>query len=94
LENDPLPGLLTNPQDFVRDTNTRAKFVKLIDHVMDGLVIDLNAEIDDLDKDFDYRDKLRDQAWVNNLKKELVAEHLKDVKRGKLESLVDQWKKL
>jgi len=94
LEGDSLPGLLTNPQDFVRDACIRAKFAKLMDCLMDGLLIDLNAEIDDLGENFDYRDKLRDQQWVNELRKKLVADHLKDVKRNKLESLADQWKKL
>jgi len=94
LEADHLVGLLTEPKNFVRDGVTRNKFVKLMADVMDGVIIDLNGEIDDLGEDFDYRDKLRDQVWINDLKKKLVAEHLKDVKRGKLASLADQWAKL
>ncbi len=94
LEGDPLDDLLNNPAKFVRNTETRAKLTRLMDSLMDGLVVDLNAEIDELGEDFDYRDKLRDQAWVSELRKKLVAEHLKDVKRGKIASLTAQWTKL
>jgi hypothetical protein len=94
LEGDPLSELLINPKNYIRDQGTRTKFIKLVDSIMDGIIIDLNAEIDELGDDFDYRDKLRDQVWTNDLRKKLVAEHLKDVKRGKLKSLVEQWKAL
>ena len=94
LENDPLDDILGNPGSILRNADTRAKFAKLMDSLMDGLVVDLNAEIDDLGEDFDYRDKLRDPLWINELKKKLVTEHIKDTKRGKIESLVTQWKKL
>ncbi|MFA5374597.1 MAG: AIPR family protein [Dehalococcoidia bacterium] len=94
LENDPLDSLLTKPEGFVREKYSREKFSKLMDSIVNNLVIDLNAEIDDLPTDWDYRDKLRSDVWINDLRKKLVAQHLKDISRRKSESLKDQWAKL
>jgi len=94
LENDPVGSLLTSPQDFVREGSNREKFSKLIDDLISSLVVDLNAEIDDLPQDWDYRDKLRTETWITEQRKKLVAEHLKDIKRKKAESLKNQWAKL
>jgi len=94
LEGDSLPDLLTNPRAFVREPGTRAKFAALMGKVMDEIIIDLNAEIEDLTADFDYRGKLRDQSWIRELKNKLVTEHLKQIKRGKVPSLKEQWEQM
>jgi hypothetical protein len=94
LEADPIDLLLTNPQDFVSEKDTREKFSKLIDGVISSLIVDLNAEIDDLPDDWDYRDKLRSDIWVIDLRKRLIAQYLKDIRRQKAETLKDQWAKL
>jgi len=94
LESDPIDSLLTNPRDFVRQEANREKFSRLIDGTIASLVVDINAEIDDLGDDFDYRDKLRSEVWVVDLRKRLIADHLKDIRRQRVESLKDQWARL
>jgi hypothetical protein len=50
------------------------------------VIIDLNAELDGLGDDFDYRGKLRDEAWIKKTATGLVAEYTKLVSRGRIES--------
>jgi hypothetical protein len=54
-------------------------------------VIDVNAEVDALGDDFDYRGKLRDEAWVKDLKKEVVTNYQKGVTRGRIKSFEREW---
>ena len=50
------------------------------------VITDLNAEIDQLEDDFDYRGKLREEEWCSKLAHEIAAIHKKLVDRGRLES--------
>jgi hypothetical protein len=86
-------AILTNPQRFVRTQKARDHFRKCIAKVLGDVVIDLNAEVEELGEDFDYRDKLRDQKWVTDLSKKVVGDHLKLVKRGRIQSFEEEWKK-
>jgi hypothetical protein len=94
LVNDELFGEInTNPKNFVRDKNNRDRFKKCIKSVVGDIVIDVNDEVEEYGDSFDYRDKLRDQNWVENLGKRLVADYLKQVKRNRIDSFGEEWKK-
>lgn len=82
---------LTALKNFVRDLKSRDDFRACIRRIVDDMVGDLNDEIDPLGDDFDYRDKMRDVKWVTDLSKKIVADHMKLVRRGKINSLRADW---
>lgn len=50
--------------------------------------IDLNAEIDPEDEEhFDYKNLLKSQRWCKHMSAKLVAQHKKDVRRSKADSV-------
>ena len=81
----------TNPQRFVRTPASRQLFRKCIDNIVSDLVTDVNAEIEGVGDDFDYRGKLRDSTWVEALNKNVVGDHLKMVARKKIPSFKEDW---
>lgn len=92
LEKDPLWMQINNsPQTFVRLEKGRQRFRKCIDNIVGDLVTDVNAEIEGIGEDFDYRDKLRDATWVKNLAKTVVGDHVKMVTRKKIQSFKEDW---
>jgi hypothetical protein len=94
LENDTLAReILENPKRFVRIEKSRNHFRQCINKIVGDLVVDLNAEVEEYGDDFDYRDKLRDSGWVGDLSKRVSADHLKLVKRGRIKSFENEWKK-
>lgn len=84
-------SVLLNPEKFVRDVNNRAQFIAVIDELLDGLVVDLNIETEELADDFDYRGKLRDKDYVSTLTSGLIASYQKDLKRKKAKSMQECW---
>ncbi len=92
LESDELSTeILTNPKTFVRDDTARGRFRECICKIVDDMVIDLNAEIDEYGNDFDYRDKMRDATWVKELSKKILGDFQKLVKRHRIQSFRDAW---
>ncbi len=92
LEKDSLWMQVNNsPQTFVRGEKERQRFRKCIDNIVGDLVTDVNAEIEGIGEDFDYRDKLRDATWVKNLAKTVVGDHVKMVTRKKIQSFKQDW---
>lgn len=83
--------IFKNPGKFVRAKKNRDKFRQCIDTVLTDLVIDINAEVDDLGDAFDYRDKLRDSVFVKDLNKKIIADHLKQVARKRIKSFDEEW---
>ena len=83
--------IISEPNKFVRDEATRQKFSKVVGHLLDTLLIDLNAETEDLEEDFDYRGKMRDKDFISKLGAELLASYQKDIKRGKAKTLAEMW---
>lgn len=81
----------TNPQTFVRQLKGRHHFRNCIDNIVSDLITDVNAEIEGIGEDFDYRDKLRDSEWVDKLNKSVVGDHLKMVARKKIPSFKGDW---
>ena len=92
LEND-ITGKMAiqTPGDFVRDAVKRRRFRACIDKVTDDIVVDVNAEVENLGEDFDYRGKLRDEDWVKNLGKEVITSYQKVVNRNRILSLHKEW---
>jgi len=78
--------LFTDPQRYVRDSAMRERLAVCVDKLLSEVITDLNAEIDQLGEDIDYRGKLRDEKWCKELAHEIAATHKKLVDRGRLES--------
>jgi hypothetical protein len=85
--------LQNKPEQFVRTPAARTKFRTAVDNIVGDLIVDVNAEIAGLGEDFDYRGKLRDAAWVKDLAKIVVGDHIKLVARGKIPSFKIDWQK-
>ena len=94
LEKDALwEQINSGPQVFVRTGKSRKHFRLCIDNIVGDLTTDVNAEIEGLGEDFDYRGKLRDTVWVKALTKTVVGDHVKMVTRKKIQSFKDDWEK-
>lgn len=85
--------LMESPKRFVRDPDKRAHLAGTIDVLLSEIVTDLNAEIDQLEEDFDYRGHLRDEKWCKNIAHELAATHKKLVDRDRLDSFARIYEK-
>ena len=83
--------LIEAPEEFVRDKASREKFRWCLRRILEDIVIDLNAEVNDLGEDFDYRGRLRDEEWVKDLTRTLVTAHLKQVQRKRIPSFQEDW---
>ena len=84
--------IIAEPKSFVRGPDTREKFRKLVEGILQDIVTDLNSEVDEHEDDFDYRGRLRDVNWVKELTKDTVSLREKLVRRGKIKVLRDEWK--
>lgn len=92
LEKDDLAGkILSAPKVFVRNVKDREWFRTCVGEIVEDLAIDLNGEVKEYGKDFDYRDKLRDSDWVKKLSGTVVGDHLKLVSRGRIKSFKESW---
>jgi hypothetical protein len=92
FDNDDLgEEMRSDPARFVRDPTLRCHFRECVRNVIEDVIIDLDSEVNDLGDDFDYRDKLRDQNWVKELRRELVTDYRKQVSRGRIESFSAEW---
>lgn len=83
--------LIKEPEFFVNKEVQVVKLRKFIGHLLDGLMIDLNLETENLSNDFDYRGKLREKEFIVKLSNELLSSFLKDIKRGKALPLQALW---
>jgi hypothetical protein len=85
LEEDDLgKEIIAAPRKYVTDKRGRQAFVKALSRILDDVVIDLNAEVAQLGEDFDYRGKLRDEAWIKALAHKVVSDHRKLVSRERI----------
>jgi hypothetical protein len=88
INNDPGgKEILSTPATFVRNVSDRNRFRSCMTAVFSEVVVDLNHEVEELGVDFDYRDKLRDTKWVKSIAGSVVKDHLKQVARGRIDSL-------
>ncbi|UHD15272.1 AIPR family protein [Thiocapsa bogorovii] len=83
---DTASDVLDAPELYVHDEGAMNAFASTIGKLLDEVITDLNAGIDQLADDFDYRGKLRDEHWCNTLAHEIAATHEKLVSRGRMES--------
>lgn len=85
--------ILDNPENYVLDKVKREAFVSAVRKLLEEVITDINAEIDQLGDDFDYRGKLRDKDWCDPLAHEIAAIHKKLVDRGRMESFTELFEK-
>lgn len=78
--------ILSEPQKYVRDVGARKALEGATAELLSEVITDLNAEIDQLEADFDYRGRLRDEKWCSKLAHEIAATHKKLVDRGRLDT--------
>ncbi len=88
-----LEEISENSAAFIREKTARANFRACVDLVVDDIVGDLNDELKNVEENFDYRGKLRDQSWVHNLSRRIVADHRKLVSRNLMPSFKQEWEK-
>lgn len=86
-------AMLSSPEEFVLDPQKQTAFIKVITTLVSDIIIDFSGEVESLDEDFDYKSKLRDEIWVKKLSQEIVNTYLKQVNRGRIESLKVAWAK-
>jgi hypothetical protein len=92
IDHDPIcSSLLSNPQKYVKTAKKRDALRKTIRTVANEIVVDLNAELDPLGDDFDYRDKLRDETWVKDLAKKIYTLREKLVLQKRMDSIKQLW---
>jgi hypothetical protein len=92
FEVDPIgKKFVKDPSVFVRKDTKRKHFQKCVEALVKDIVIDVNAEVEALGDDFDYRGKLRDESWVKDLKKAVVTSYEKGVARNRITSFEEQW---
>lgn len=83
--------LIQHPIRFV-ETSVKREALKIsLSAIVDDVIIDLNAEIDDLEDDFDYKSSLRSEEWVKSLNRNIVSNYLKQVKRGRVPTFEEEW---
>lgn len=78
--------VIHNPGKYVASSSSRDAFRISISQILDEIVTDIDHEIAQLGPDFDYRGKLRDEEWCQNLAHEIAATHRKLVERNRLDS--------
>ena len=83
--------LRTDPAVFVRRQIDRDKFRGCIRLIVDDMIIDLNAEIDEYGADFDYRDKMREEKFVKELGKKIIGSYRKLVNRDRIKAFGQHW---
>jgi len=82
---------LSTPTVFVSKSQDRNHFRHCVENILMDVVVDLNDEVKEYGDDFDYRDKLRDSDWVKKLARTIVKDHVKQINRGRIKSLQEEW---
>ncbi|MCR4158010.1 AIPR family protein [Kerstersia gyiorum] len=78
--------VISHPAKYTRDVRTRNTLALVINELLSEAVTDLNAEINQLEDNFDYRGRLRDEKWCKDLAHEIATTHEKLVNRGRLDN--------
>ncbi len=86
--------LLQSPENFTLNPGKLGAVLACVDTMLSDIVIDLNAELDQLGEDFDYRGRLRDEGWVKSLSGRVVADYKKLVSRKRIDPLAEQYRRL
>lgn len=94
LENDQRgQDLIADPAPFVRAAESREHLKNCIAKIIRDMVVDINYEVDVFGDEFDYRGKLRDSQWVEELSRQVVGQYVKMVQRGKVDSFASEWER-
>jgi hypothetical protein len=92
LESDELASeLFSKPDSFVRNAHSRWRFGEAIGNIVADVVDDVNASVEDLGEDFDYRNRLREEPWVKQLASQIAVDHKKLVRRQKIKPFKEEW---
>lgn len=83
--------IIETPEIMTRHESERCRFRKCIKALLGDLVVDMNSEVGDEGENFDYRGKLRDEEWVKSIRRTLVNEYKKMVRRGRVPSFAEEW---
>jgi len=92
LESDELATeLSSHPEVFVRKQPAREKFRTAIGAIVADIVDDVNALVEEHGDDFDYRNRLREEAWVKSQAGQIALDHKKLVRRKKIKPFKEEW---
>lgn len=95
LEQDDLgKKLIISASEFVNTPENIQKLKDVLSIILDDIIIDLNAEVNDLGDDFDYKSKLRDDTWVKELNRNITTNYQKQVLRNRVPSFKQEWEKI
>jgi len=83
--------LITDPTEFVNSKVKLTALSEVLLRVIDDVIIDFNAEVMDLEENFDYKSSLRDEEWVKALNKNIVTNYQKQVNRKRIPSFEEEW---
>ena len=86
--------IVSEPQQFVRDEDTRECFRALLSGVLRDIIADVNGEVQEYGDDFDYRGRLRDEDWVTRVGREVIATRQKLIRRGTINTIAIDWQRL
>lgn len=90
---DSAADVISHPAKYTRDVRTRNTLALVINELLSEAVTDLNAEINQLEDNFDYRGHLRDEKWCKELAHEIATTHEKLVNRGRLDNFASMIKR-
>jgi len=94
LEKDELGNqLIQNPSEFVQSPERIEQLKNVLSIVINDIIIDLNAELNDLGEDFDYKSNLRNDIWVKELNRSISTNYQKQVDRNRIPSFKEEWEK-
>lgn len=94
FENDKMgQKILANPKLIFSNHESEEKFDRVVNLILNDIVIDINEETKVLDQNFDYRGKLRDKEYVLNFTSDIVASYEKQIVRGRVPSIYEEWNK-
>ena len=82
------------PSQFISEPNGAARLRASFTRVLDDLVVDLNAEVEEResgDKPFDYKRKLKSPQSVRSLRKGIIPSYLKGVARQRASGFGQEW---
>jgi len=80
--------------EYIVDASTKALIapIKAIElAALRGIIVDVNAEVNELGDDFDYRGNLRNAEWIKELAKKVVGNYVKLVQRNRIASFGAEW---
>jgi hypothetical protein len=85
--------LIQNPSNFITPKDKIPILKNVLSIVIEDIIIDLNAELNDLGEDFDYKSNLRSEVWVKELNRNISTNYQKQVNRNRIPSFKEEWEK-